>query len=296
MIIVRLAGGLGNQLFQYAFGRALAHYHKVALKVDTHWLSEASSHPGETARDYQLDLFATPIDVATRAEIRRYVPFVDVSPDSSVLRYAKRAIQRVSRALNPRYVVERDANSFDPAIWQRIPADCYVTGYWQSEAYFADIQHQLRSSLCFAQPLGEKAARLAQQLETVDSVCVHVRRTDFLSDPKQTTLTLGHIEQAVRELLRRSIKPYLFVFSDDIVWCQQNLLLDNVPIHYVSNEEIGRDLGDHFQLMTRCRHFILSVSTFGWWAAWLATYPQKMVLHPPHRTSNSWSADGWLVL
>ncbi len=84
------------------------------------------------------------------------------------------------------------------------------------------------------------------------------------------------------------------MFSDDIAWCRQHVRAGRWPIHFVDETVGNADV--QFQLMTRCRHFILSVSTFGWWAAWLAAHPEKRVLHPRHPRSADWAADGWIAL
>lgn len=296
MIIVRLAGGLGNQLFQYAFGRALAHRHGVPLKVDRHLLDQQPYWSSMTPRAYSLDLFRASIESACSAEIARYVPFVNCHPESRLGWYAQRLVRKAGQLINPRYIIEKDATTFDEALLATAPPVCYVAGYWQSERYFDSIRDRLRSELRFANPLTGQAAKLAAEMQTVEAVCVHVRRTDFLTDPHQTTLTTSQIQQGVRAVEHRDLTPTLFVFSDDIDWCRQYVRVPGVSVHYVTDKEIGPDTGVHFQLMTHCRHFILSVSTFSWWASWLARHPNQLVLHPPHPRSKAWAAQGWVPL
>ena len=296
MIIVRLAGGMGNQLFQYAFGRALAHRHNVPLKLDLHVLEGRSYDQTMTARNYALDVFKLPVQLATPDDVSQYVPFVATQSNSQLTQYAQRFIRKASRTLNPRYIAEKDASRFDANVLLTAPSHCYVAGYWQSERYFLQIQDELRSELRIAIPLTGQAAVLASFIKTVASVCVHVRRTDFLTDAHQTSITPDQIRQGVSELIRRGIEPVLFVFSDDMDWCRQQVRESNAPIHYVSDDEVGHDVGVHFQLMMYCCHFISSVSTFSWWAAWLSNHPSQLVFHPPHRRSSDWPAQNWITL
>ncbi|GAB3894501.1 alpha-1,2-fucosyltransferase [Spirosoma agri] len=296
MIIVRLAGGLGNQLFQYAFGRALAHRHNVPLKLDLHVLEGRNYDQTMTARAYALDLFGLPVPFATPAEVAPYVPFVTKPSTFLPAQYGHRLLRKVSRSLNPRYVVEKDAARFDAGVLLTAPSHCYVAGYWQSERYFLPIQQELRSELRVVTPLTGPAIALAEHINTVEAVCVHVRRTDFLTDVHQTTLTPAQIRQGVQVLIRRGVKPVLFVFSDDIDWCRRQVRVNDAPVHYVSEEAVGGNVGVHFQLMMGCRHFINSVSTFSWWAAWLSKHPTQLVFHPPHRRSSDWAAQHWITL
>ena len=296
MVIVRLTGGLGNQLFQYAFGRALAEQHGVTLKVDRYFLDNQRPEQGFAVRPYALDLFAVSPERASEPEVARYVPLVTYQPRFRWERYAQRLVQRVSQYLNPGYIIETTAAVRDPAALTAPPTHCYLAGYWQSERYFAHIGELLRSELRFRRPLEGRAAALGNYIASLESVCIHVRRTDFLTDSRQTTLTPEQIAQGVAYLIRQGIEPTLFVFSDDIDWCRQHIKSDDAPLNFVSEQDVGRDAATHFQLMTRCRYFILSVSTFGWWAAWLADHPTKIVLHPPHPYSANWAADGWIDL
>lgn len=295
MIVVRLAGGLGNQLFQYAFGRALAHRHNVPLKLDQHWFDAPRYGQQTTQRSYALDLFDLPVQLATSADVAQYVPFLTQRPQSWPGQYAQRFVQKVSRVINARYIQENDPNWFDPGMLTTAPADCYVAGYWQSERYFRHIQSLLRAELRFAAPLSGRALALATYMQTVEAVCVHVRRTDFLTDCHQVSLTPEQVRQGVDALRSRGIAPVLFIFSDDTDWCRQQIRAHDVPVYFVA-EEVGEDAGTHFQLMTHCRHFILSVSTFSWWAAWLASHPDQLVFHPPHRRSGDWSVPHWKTL
>ena len=203
-------------------------------------------------------------------------------------------MQRVGQVMNPRYITEKNADAYDPAVLANAPAHCYIDGYWQSEKYIAAIEDELRTELSFARPMPDCARQIVAKIDACEAVCVHIRRTDFLTDSRQTTLTLAHIDRGVAYLLNRGIMPTLFVFSDDMPWCRQLVRVGELPIHFV-DETMG-DAGTQFQLMTHCRHFIISVSTFGWWAAWLATHPEKLVLHPRHPRSADWAADDWIAL
>jgi len=294
MVIVKLTGGMGNQLFQYAMGRAVANRHNVPLKLDRHFLDNQPNNQPFARRNYALDMFTINAGRASAAEVSRYVPLAAYRPRLRRQRYGQRLIQRVVQALNPHYITEENADAYNPNSLSNAPAHCYLDGYWQSEKYVDSIRDELRAELNFVRPLTGKAAALADVIHSCQAVCIHVRRTDFLTDSQQTTLTTSQIEQATTYLIRQGVSPTLFVFSDDIPWCRQHVRAGGLPLHVV-DEAVG-DTDTSFQLMTRCRHFILSVSTFGWWAAWLAAHPEKIVLHPRHPRATDWAADGWISL
>ncbi len=182
MVIVKLTGGMGNQLFQYAMGRAMANRHTVPLKLDRYFLDNQHDRQPFARRDYALDLFTIEAKRASEAEVSQYVPLAAYRPRFRLERYGQRLVQRVGQAVNPDYITEKNADAYTPELLESSPTHCYLDGYWQSEKYFITIRDELRAELCFSQSLSGEAAALAETIETCEAVCVHVRRTDFLTD------------------------------------------------------------------------------------------------------------------
>lgn len=261
-IQVRLAGGLGNQMFQFAAGFALAERHRTALVLDQSGLASTVAGEGSIPRDYALDLFALP--ASCRATLqpgwRKWVAH----------RFQERSMR------------------YDPA-FARVPAGSYLAGYWQSAAYFRGVEDRLRAIFWLAAPPGDAA--LADEIAAGESVCVHVRRRDFVHDPTIARIhgacDAAYYRAASAELHRLRPAARFFVFSDDVEWCRTADLAGGLPARIVSGDAAGRDgLARDLALMTRCRHFILANSSFGWWAAWLGHHPDSVTVAP-----DPWFAD-----
>ena len=154
----------------------------------------------------------------------------------------------------------------------RIPEPTIVYGYFQTEKYFLDIEDSIRKELTLKNPLSEKAQTLASEIQNCNSVSIHVRRGDYLRlqafhgmvDPSYYTTALDVIS-------KRALNPKVFIFSDDPEWCRQNLMGTVV--------ETGNKFED-LHLMSLCRHNIIVNSSFSWWAGWLNSNPDKIVVAP----------------
>ncbi|MDB5110924.1 MAG: hypothetical protein JWR67_2038 [Mucilaginibacter sp.] len=293
MIIVKLKGGMGNQMFQYAFARSLASKYNVDFKLDvSHFWDHKSLK--EVPREYGLHKFNIIEKIASKNEISKYVLFTD-PPKNTAEIYIKKIVNKIYKRLNAKYVIEPDVDKYNEEVLKEDPADRYFDGNWITEKYFTSIRDVIRKDFSFKYELPEEAKQIAEYISQVDSVCVHVRRTDFLNDVRQISISPEDINKGLTYLKKRDISPVVFVFSDDPKWCRENLMFD-YPAIFISEENAGSDADVHFQLMRLCHYFIISVSTFGWWAAWLSTYPNKVVLHPHNYNSTDWSAEGWIDL
>jgi hypothetical protein len=259
-IVIRMQGGLGNQLFQYALGRALELAHHRTVRYDLSWFGN------QQLRRYELDRFRTLVPFATAEQIER----------ARRRPFWARALDAVRARIPTTY-----RTGFDPAVL-RTNAPAYLDGYWQSERYFADISDQLRTELTVANaPEGRNAEELHRILQE-PTVSLHVRRGDYVADRRANafhgTASLDYYRRALDQI--RSIQPdaRLLVFSDDIPWVRTNVQTD-FPTTYVDwngPEQAYEDL----RLMAACRHHIIANSSFSWWGAWLDPSPQKLVLAP----------------
>lgn len=276
MIIVELLGGLGNQLFQYCLGRRLASDYGVPLALDTFLLEDRTKGRHAVQRRFSLDVFS--IDV----------PFVSIRES---IRYSAwglpRPLRAISRGLgitNESLRTREDRFGFDARILECGP-DAYLSGLWQSVRYFQPVERSLREELKFRWPLPESSRRLADRLRRGDSVCLHVRRTDYLSaaasDSQLGFIGLDYYKRACHEVLANQPDARFFVFSDDLDWCRKTL--NFLPrVEFVGNEHAGYKDSGHLHLMSLCRTFVIPNSTFSWWAAWLGTQNDKVVYLPEH--------------
>jgi hypothetical protein len=262
VIIVQLKGGLGNQLFQYALGRRLSLTMGVPLKLDI------SFYKRHKQRTYELDQLCIEAGIATPWEVARWL--------------GPRCLRRVTQRLGfqPRLVTEKSFE-FDPAVL-RLEDGRYLEGYWQSYRYCADVAPQIRNELVVRTPPSEADQTLLDRMARCDSVCLHVRRGDYASNP--VTLQYHglcspeYYRTAVDELAAQLRDPELFVFSDDIPWVKQHLRFE-LPTTHV--ERHGVDSAPlELRLMAGCHHFVIANSSLSWWAAWLSANESPIVYAP----------------
>lgn len=267
MVIVRIMGGLGNQLFQYAAGRTLAERHKTELKLDIGWFSETKQR-----RCYALDDFHINASIAKEEEIDALT-----RRGKTLAGKAIRRLMTKTGIWEDRWIRERYYH-FDPSILD-LPDNVYLHGYWQSYKYFADIDAILRKELIPKRPLGAAAATAAEKADYLNSVSLHVRRGDYCSDQKvsERFVVCGpdYFMQACDTVVRRVSDPVFFIFSDDPGWVKKNLKLP-YPTIFVEGNTALEDL----VLISRCKHNIMANSSFSFWGAWLNVNPDKNVIAP----------------
>ena len=270
MIIVELFGGLGNQMFQYAAGRRLAHFRKTELKLN---ISEFESY---NSRSYSLNIFNLQEEkFATLVEISRLL-----YGKRSLLKRAISKIQHMRPKLLSTYIKERYF-SFDPAILN-LPDGIYLDGYWQSEKYFKDIEEIIRREFTIKVPQTGNNKELSKIIQSCESVSIHIRRGDYISDSdvnkKHGECELSYYFNCIQMINGKIKKPTFFVFSDDCKWVHENFRL-NYPMVIVDQNDSEHAYED-MRLMSQCKHNIIANSTFSWWAAWLNPNPDKMVFSP----------------
>lgn len=278
MVIIRMTGGLGNQMFQYALYLRLCSMGRE-VKFD-----DVTEYELENARPIMLWAFDISYPRASREEINKIT-------DGSM-----KLSHRIRRKLSGRRSLEYSEESYDydGQVLERDPA--YLTGYFQSEKYFTEIQGQVRRAFTFSDKIwdgleGETKRRVRDCLERIrgcESVSVHIRRGDYLEKDEiyGGICTEEYYREAFRRILKRFPQAVFFVFSNDEHWvrewipglCQDmNLEKDRFITVEGTTEETG--YLDLF-LMSRCRNHIIANSSFSWWGAWLGENPDKMVLAP----------------
>jgi hypothetical protein len=258
MIVARLFGGLGNQLFQYAAGRALADHLSTDLALDTRYLGGA--------RACGMGHFA-------RARYRTDAPLPPARSDG-MLRYGLWRLM----GRNPRFYRERGLG-FDPA-FRDLPDGSYLHGYWQSARYFAAIAGRLRSDLAFTTPLDLANADMAARIGAAPcAVSVHVRRGDYLASGSYAACPPDYYRRAIALLADDLGTPLTcFVFSNDPGWARDALDLGTQTVVVDLNDEARGAFDLH--LMSRCAHHVIANSTFSWWGAWLNPAPTRRVIAP----------------
>ena len=265
---MRMMGGLGNQLFQYALGRFLAEKNQTFLYIDLSYYRTNSKHP------FLLDKFYCSYQEIKRDQL---VFLPENERWYKMVKWAQKIIP-----VRHRNIISDFSAKYRPAIKTATPP-VYLEGYWQSPKYFEKIKTLVREECRVKDPpQGENADLLARIRENHNPVCLHVRRGDFVNDEeiheKHGICSMDYYQRAI-EIIRREVEePTFFVFSDDKQFVQDQFGNDEHFVIVKGNkvDEAHEDL----RLMYHCNHFIIANSTFSWWGAWLSSNKNKTVIAP----------------
>ncbi|MGA0556981.1 alpha-1,2-fucosyltransferase [Larkinella sp. VNQ87] len=268
MVISCLMGGLGNQLFQYAFGLRLAHDRQTDLKLSTTLLESRlmARLRNYTLRPYELDVFNLTIPCTSSFETALALAKATSGASGSVF-------LRETPNLTPNLPT---LNPSAPLVF------CW--GYWQSEAWFKPVAPLLRQQLRFRKPLSDASQRYADAIARARTpVFLHVRRGDYVTNANARQLHgfagETYYRNAIERMREQVEEPHFFVFSDELLWVKTTLgpLLN--PATYVEGNT-GSDSWQDLALMSQCRHAIVANSSFSWWGAWLNPAENRLVLAP----------------
>jgi hypothetical protein len=274
MIIVRLQGGIGNQMFQYAIGRALSIKNNTELGLDLTFLLDRTPIPNFanfTFRDYALDIFNIKANIVSKND----VPFLYRKHKLGIF---MRYIDYLRRKFIPTSGREKKAYHFDSAILN-LGNNTYLEGWWQSYKYFENISDIIREDFILKNKLSIDIQNLLEVIKKENSLCIHVRRGDYVGNSYYDVLGEEYYTKAIERVKSLTTIDKIYVFSDDIKWCEENMSFDK-PSMFVGEEYKGEKDGGHIVLMSACRNFIISNSSFSWWGAWLSNYKDKIVIAP----------------
>ena len=238
MIVVKIQGGLGNQMFQYAHGRFLSEKFNLDLKLDTSFYDNYDSK--STLREFQLNSFE---NIKSNISIIDDIDFSNFYKIGEHFSYIK-----IPYIENCKY---------------------YLDGYWQSEKFFIELSELIRKDF---EPSKSILNKILENPLSDTTISLHVRRGDYLtSNGFHPVQSINYYQKAIE-----TIGEYdnIFVFSDDIKWCKENLKFKNM----IFIEGLS-DLED-LHLMSMCKHNIIANSSFSWWGAWLNKNPNKIVVSP----------------
>lgn len=259
MKIVRLMGGLGNQMFQYAFGKSLG---KDVL-YDISWFDEVKNKRNATQRIYELHNF----NISTR--------FIKVKKEKILCPKFIRNTFNIPKYKN--FIYEKSVNVFQPELLNK---EGIFEGYFQTDKYFIDKREQIINDFTLKKPLNSINLTMLNEIkEQKNAVSLHVRRGDYVQNATVHFLCSSEYYQKAINLISTKVQnPYFFIFSDDIDWVKENLKLQNkhkiININNVNNGYLD------LELMKNCKHNIIANSTFSWWGAWLNNNPNKIVIAP----------------
>lgn len=289
MIIVKVMGGLGNQLFQYAFARNIEKLTGRKVKIDISYFRSIPER--DTTRLEQItDLFPH-FEVASSEEVQS-LRRKETSIYGRILRKL-----RIQRKI---FLTEDDVGYQKDAINS---GNAYLEGYWQAENYFREAAANIREELVFpTEQLSHQGKDYLEKIKrTPVAVSIHVRAGDYLNAENQACFgnicTAEYYQKACAYLKQRYPDCVFFLFTNDVEWTRKNIKLAYEQIEIVDDWDGKQEWVDMF-LMSQCTHNVIANSSYSWWGAWLNQHENKMVICPSKWTNNNTNKDtickGWI--
>lgn len=266
MIVIRIWEGLGNQLFQYAYARALQLRTKQLVYLDVNRPYAMVLEGNRVHRQYTLDKF----NIKLRAYEKVDKTFFFLEQKNWVHKFLFFISKK--KYTNIHFYEEESVIYKDEL--KKITGNYYMMGWFQNEKYFIDYRKELLKDLKPCKKI-RISKHLKQLLANENTVSIHIRRGDYRM--QNNVLPISYYESAVQIIEKKIENPHYIVFSDDVDWVKENFIfLRNKT--YISQEH----LEDYEELlvMSRCKHNIIANSTFSWWGAWLNTNTNKIVIGP----------------
>jgi len=279
-IILRVKGGLGNQLFCYAAARSISIKNNAELIIDN---ISGFIRDVEYNRSYQLHHFN--ISGRTANYFERLEPFGRIRRKILCKLNDQRAFSQKT------YLTDEKDDIFDELKNQGINCSVILDGYWQNELYFNDIKETIKEELSVIPPKDINNQNYAELISNKNSVAVHVRWYEKGIENSVNTLKLAYYKEAINYCEAYLEKPDYFLFSDDIVSAAKNIPFPEDRLTLVNINTSKEMAYADFLLMSKCKHFIIANSTFSWWAAWLGEQDATMILYPSEsfQNSNNWN-------
>lgn len=265
-VIIKMNGGLGNQMFQWAVGRMIETTTDFDVYLDMSYFKKGYARP------YQLNVFKCEPkfvdDIGTKIKLGLIWAFRDFLHWEKTFGYT---------------LYSEKSFNFDPGI-NKITEKTYIEGFFQSELYFKNIENLIREDFKFVTiPNEENNKTISKIMRGGPSISLHVRRGDYVTKEKNQEIyaqcSIDYYNRAVEHIAKTlDEEPVLYIFSDDMPWTRRNLKFPYKCIYVGHNK--GKNSYEDMRLMTYCNHNIIANSSFSWWGAWLNENPTKIVVAP----------------
>lgn len=294
MIIIQLTGGLGNQMFQYAFAKSLAHDLNTNFLIDTEFYNTSTFKIKFI--NFLLKIGTPLYKIACRLSLRinstiPYPPNLKYMQREGHEFYNLGCFNIDSSCLNKEYLNEIRStalkNQYNEGLpllhpqkidLKEIKMPSYFKGVYQFEEYFIHNEDLIRNDFEFITPLIGKNKEIADDIKEHNSIAIHIRRGDFFKAPTHSLVTMNYYEKSIEYIAKNVENPKFFIFSNDPEWVKENIKIPH-DTYYVTNNSSEKGYED-MRLMSLCDHFIIANSTFSWWGAWLSKNKDKIVIKP----------------
>lgn len=280
MQIVWVRGGLGNQLFQYAFAKAYSIKNNCEVFFDISYIKDRKlvndiSINGGQHTYYGLKLYKTRIKIATEEQCAMVKEMVAKKKNN--LNVLGRLFNATEQSLN-NFIKEKSPGVYDPSLFE-YRDNVYIMGYMETEKYFKQYRDEILKDLTLDIPLDTKNLKMLELIKSTNAVSIHIRRGDYLYfTGKSQILPTSYYLDAIKYIISNTESPHFFLFSNDIPWVRKNLSID-APYTVVDINPPNKGYFD-LELMRNCKHSIIANSTFSWWGAWLNESIDKIILAP----------------
>lgn len=262
MITIELKGGMGNQMFQFAFAKHLSLKYNQAVEFDLRFLKRRDLGENMVYRNYDLDIFQLSESFLEEAPVK----FKSI--EEPHFHYSPSVLATADKALSAGFLKK--------------PKNIFIQGYWQSPKYFQEHWKEIAPYFNFKDSVLDNDSanykKLVADIQTSNSVMINFRRADFVENDFHGVKDMDYVKEAISILQKTEQDLRFFIFSDDIEWCKNNVHLENSFI--VDHSFKGPKFSHYLELMKICKHFIIPNSTFAWWAAFLNENPNKKVIAP----------------
>lgn len=262
MITVKLWGGLGNQLFQYAFGQYASKILKTKVVFHPQTIYDSEKF---TNRNYELGYFQLPITLHNTQTPQ--------NNSSLFYRLKRKAVQQLP-ILSKKMYIQKNIHSFKEKLFD----DFYYEGYWQNLNYINNVEPQLRKEIKPQKIFFEKHQNLLSKIAEQTSASIHIRRDDYINIKANTKIyhvcEMDYYNKAIDVLKKEKNVQQFYIFTQDLKWAKEN---------FTGKEFIfveGNSPIEDMFLMSKCKHNIIANSTFSWWGAWLNENENKIVIAP----------------
>lgn len=289
MIVVKLTGGLGNQMFQYATGLALAR------RLGTEVLVDNSAYTKYKLHKYNLDAFKNKPDIAPNI-----YGLVEILLNNNFYKYLPKSLKYYIENKYFYKIYKENDFSYSTNINHLSGSRIKILGYFQSEKYFKQYRSEVVESFTFNDM--DKKHELIGKIKKTNSVSVHIRRGDYLITKNLKVhgiLDDDYYKKAYKFISKQVKNATFFAFSDDPDWVRQEFKF--IPRLHVIKGDTRRPIRDMY-LMSQCKHHVIANSSFSWWGAWLSQNQNQIVISPkkwftdPSTKNPDIYCDGWIKL
>jgi len=274
MILLRLKGGLGNQLFQYATARSLSIKYQCPILLDrTSYLPHQKLKKSTTYRQFGLWIY----------ELSNIPNVYNSEKSNSYKQYIECINQKLTASKITTIFREKDPRCFDEEVFKLSPP-FILDGYFQSRHYFSDFHKVLIKDFTLATTLDSANLKFIDIINSTNSVAVHIRRGDYVTNAAANShhgsLPLSYYVSAINFVQDQVIEPVFNFFSDDLEWCKKYFsFLSPRQVNFIDINK-GAHPSLDLNLMSQNKHIIIANSSYSWWAAWLTKNKKGFVLYP----------------